>query len=89
MYGSLWMYLGIECYIIICLGVLSSVVCGLWCPGFTVRDWDENQRWETRIQDFEPPQNSKPHGLLIGERPTKGLNQKKKAKPHPKACKLQ
>ena len=46
-------------------------------------------RWESRIQDTGPPENSQPQGILIGESCPRGLHLNTKTWFHPTASKLQ
>ena len=48
----------------------------------------ETPRWESRVQDIGPPENSQPQGILIGKSSPRGLHLNPKTWLHPTAGKL-
>ena len=88
----LWVFLAIESWFHLgyWVGVLSSVLWGLWNLGATVRD----QAWTPEVGDLSTglwttKENSQSHRTLIDKSSPKGLHLNTKTKPHPKARKLQ
>lgn len=70
------------------LGVLSSVMRGLWSLGAAIR----SLTWSSKVGDLIHNCTIRElwqHRTLIGERSTKGLKVHTKTKHHPKASKLQ
>ena len=49
----------------------------------------EPLRWESRVQDFGPPETSRPHVILIGKSSPRDHRLNTKTQLHPTACKLQ
>lgn len=81
---SLWVILVVENYFTISLGVLSSMLRGLWNLDAAESGQAWTQRQETQCQNFEALENSPKVRA-----PLKGLHLNTKTKPHQKSRKLQ